>query len=183
VQLRWTPPQLPADAITVAAIFKNVPQRVGDSNRVANPGDLLWIWSSTDPGTSTRPGVVALDAGHRGVTATGEMGPAFGTSRLPAGRYWWFVYALRNGSVVSTSNVLPFRVGSDTAAVACASVDDCTRLIPGELPDTVSCIASRCRRRCASDLDCPGAGVRCEFETTIASPGGIRRGAFCTATP
>ncbi len=181
VQLRWTPAAIPPDAITVAVVFKNVPQREGTTNRISNPGDIVWIWTSTDPGSSTRPGVVALEAGHRGVSAGGEMGPRFGTNQLGAGRYWWFVFALRNGAVLATSSVLPFRVGGDFASVSCASVDDCTRLIPGELPDTVSCIASRCRRRCASDLDCPGVGSLCEFDAVV--PGsGVRRGAFCTAT-
>ncbi len=181
VQLRWTPPAIPADAITVAAVFNNVPHRDGTTNRISNPGDVVWIWSSTDPGTATRPGVVPLEAGHRGVTPNGEMGPRFGTNQLAAGRYWWFVFALRNGTVLATSSVLPFRVGGDFASVSCGSVDDCTRLIPGELPDTVSCIASRCRRRCASDLDCPGVGSVCELDAVI--PGSaVRRGAFCTAT-
>ncbi|MFO0646185.1 MAG: hypothetical protein U0326_08095 [Polyangiales bacterium] len=182
VQLRWTPPAIPADAITVAVVFKNVPQRDGTTNRIANPNDILWIWTSTDPGTSTRPGVVALEAGHRGLSANGEVGPRFGTNQLEAGRYWWFVFALQNGVVLATSDVLPFRVGADFSSVACASVDDCTRMIPGELPDTVACIANRCRRRCASDLDCPGVGSRCDLDAIV--PGsGVRRGAFCTASP
>ena len=181
VQLRWTPPAVPADAITIAVIFKNVPQRQGAINRVSNPSDLLWIWSSTDPGASTRPGTVALESGHRGVTATGELGPSMGTNQLPAGRYWWFVYALRAGAVIATSDVLPFRVGADSVAVSCGTVDDCTRQIPGELPDTVACISGRCRRRCASDLDCPGAGARCDLASTVPGVRDIRRGAFCTA--
>lgn len=179
VQLRWAPPAIPADAITVAAIFTNVPQRVSGTNRIANPQDLLWIWSSTDPGASTRPGTVALESGHRGVTTNGEMGPRFGTNQLAAGRYWWFVYAIRNGAVIVTSDVLPFRVGNDFTSIACADVNTCTRMIPGELPDTVACIAGRCRRRCASDLDCPGVAVRCEFETLVEG-NNVRRGAYCS---
>lgn len=182
VQLRWTPPVVPADTITVAVIFKNVPQRQGNTNRVSNPSDLLWIWSSTDPGSSTRPGTVALESGHRGIAANGELGPDMGTNQLPAGRYWWFVYAMRGGSVVATSDVLPFRVGADAAAVRCGTVDDCTRQIPGELPDNVACITGLCRRRCASDLDCPGVGGHCDLTGTVSGVSSVRRGAFCSGT-
>ncbi len=178
VQLRWTPPALPPDAVVVAVVLARPPQRAGAANRIANPADVVWAWASTDPGASTTPGAVALEAGHRGVTASGELGPRYAGNLLPAGRYWWFVFAQRAGVVVAASDVLSFRVGRDFASVACATVDDCTRLIPGELPDTVGCVEGACRRRCASDFDCPGVGGRCELTVTVSAD--ARRGAFCT---
>ncbi len=183
VQLRWTPPALPADAIVVATVFNRPPQRDGGVNRIANPSDLLWMWSSTAPGASTMPGVVALSAGHRGAPNGASLGPAFGTNQLAAGRYWWFVYALRGGVVVAASDVVSFRVGNEFPTVACGSVDACTAAIAGELPDTIACVDGRCRQRCASDLDCPGVGTRCELGIALLPPddgGALRHGAFCT---
>lgn len=183
VQLRWTPPALPADAVVVATVFDHPPQRDGSANRIANPADLLWIWSSTDPGASTTPGVVALSAGHRGAPNGAALGPAFGTNQLAAGRYWWFVYALRGGVVAAASDVVSFRVGNVFPTVACGSVDACTAAIAGELPDTVACVEGQCRQRCASDLDCPGAGTRCQLGTAVLpidQERTQRHGAFCT---
>ena len=183
VQLRWTPPALPADAVVVATVFDHPPQRDGSVNRIANPADLLWIWSSTDPGASTMPGVVALSAGHQGAPNGASLGPAFGTNQLAAGRYWWFVYALRGGAVVAASDVVSFRVGNEFPSVTCASVDACTAAIAGELPDTVACVEGMCRQRCASDLDCPGVGTRCQLGTALLPldyDGALRHGAFCT---
>lgn len=182
--LRWTRPALPADAITVAAIFKRVPQRVGQDNRVANPQDIVWLWASTEPGAAM-PGEVSLRAGRTGLAADGSLGPAYPRDRLDAGRYWWFVYALRAGRVVATSDVLSFLVGDDVPSITCSDVETCTRALPaGEASDAVACVGGRCRRRCASDVDCPGAGGRCAFEETVSATGraSIPRGAFCVVT-
>lgn len=181
VTLRWTRPTLPADAITVAVILRNVPQRDGQTNRLRNPQDLVWIWASTDPGNAT-PGEVSLSAGHTSVAADGSLGARYATERLGNGRYWWFVYALRAGRVVAASDVVSFRVGPDFVSVPCTTVETCTRALPGEAADTVACVGGRCRRRCASDIDCPGQGARCEFTMTVTATAdeNIPRGAFCS---
>jgi hypothetical protein len=87
------------------------------------------------------------------------------------------------GVVVAASDVVSFRVGNEFPTVACESVDACTAAIAGELPDTIACVEGRCRQRCASDLDCPGVGTRCELGTALLPldyDGALRHGAFCT---
>lgn len=181
ITLRWTRPSLPADAITVAVILRSVPQREGQTNRLRNPQDLVWIWASTDPGNAS-PGQVSLGAGHSSLAADGSLGARYATERLANGRYWWFVYALRAGRVVAASDVVGFRVGPDFVSVPCASVETCTAALPGEVADTVACVGGRCRRRCASDVDCPGQGARCEFAERVTASNGenVPRGAFCS---
>ncbi len=180
VQLRWVPPAVPADAIMVAAVLRAPPQRAQGANRVANAGDVVWLWSSQDPGTAAQPGTVALEAGWR-VGSAGQPTARFGTNVLAEGRYWWFVYAIRAGTVVATSDVLSFTVGALADGGACVLVDQCVAQMPGELPDTVACIQGQCRRRCASDLDCPGLGARCDLQTTVRTELSTpRRGGYCT---
>jgi hypothetical protein len=89
------------------------------------------------------------------------------------------------GGVRATSEVFSFRVGGDIAEQPCTSVDECVALIPGESADLVACVYGLCRRRCASDMDCPGAGRGCDVTTTLSPPDGgmvdndIPRGGFC----
>jgi hypothetical protein len=181
IRLSWVPPAVSADTVVVAVVMKNVPQREGLSNRIGNLADVVWLWSSTTPGTATQPGNVPLEAGRQSVNADGSLGQPFATNLLTAGRYWWFVYALRNGVVVTASDVLNFRVGENFTRVECINVDNCTRQIPGELPDTVACINGQCRRRCASHFDCGGISNRCEMQMAIVDRGATQppRGGYC----
>jgi hypothetical protein len=167
ISLQWTPPAMSPDTELVAVILKSPPRRVSGANRIANPSDLVWIWSTTAPGENTLPGRVPLNAGHGGLDAQGGLGVPYARSTLAEGRYWWFVYGIRRGVVTLASDVLSFRVGSGGPQVSCARVDDCVRQIVGELPDTVACIAGTCRRRCASNFDCPGSPNTCDFVTTL----------------
>ncbi|MFO0604882.1 MAG: hypothetical protein U0324_17000 [Polyangiales bacterium] len=181
--LRWTPPAgTTADTTTVAVLFKRLPQRDANFNRLSNPADIVWIWSSTEPGGAA-PGAVSLRAGRRGLRADGSLGPGFDADTLPAGRYWWMTYTLREGAVRAASDTFTFRVGGDVAEQMCNDVSQCTALIPGETADRVACVYGRCLRRCASDLDCPGARRRCATDITITPPGGnatpLPRGAYC----
>ncbi len=181
--LRWTPPAgTTADTTTVAVLFKRLPQRDANFNRLSNPADIVWIWSSTDP-AGAAAGAVSLRAGRRGLRADGSLGPSFDADTLPAGRYWWMTYTLREGAVRAASDAFTFRVGGDVAEQECRVVDQCTALIPGETADRVACVYGRCKRRCASDLDCPGARRRCATDVTVPSPGGnapmLPRGAYC----
>ncbi|MFO0604881.1 MAG: hypothetical protein U0324_16995 [Polyangiales bacterium] len=182
--LRWTPPAgTTADTTTVAVLFKRLPQRDANSNRLSNAADIVWIWSSTEPGGAA-PGAVSLRAGRRGLRADGSLGPGFDADTLPAGRYWWMTYTLREGAVRAASDTFTFRVGGDVAEQMCNDVSQCTALIPGETADRVACVYGRCLRRCASDLDCPGARRRCATDVTLAPPPNraaerLPSGAYC----
>jgi hypothetical protein len=181
IRLSWVPPAVSADTIVVAVVMKNLPQREGLFNRIQNLSDIVWLWSSTTPGTSTQPGNVPLEAGRRSINSDGSLGQPYATNLLTAGRYWWFVYALRNGVVVTASDVLNFRVGENFTRVTCETVDHCTQRIPGELPDTVACINGQCRRRCASQFDCGGISNRCEMQMAIVNSEAMQppRGGYC----
>lgn len=185
ITFRWTPPaDATADTAAVAVLMRRVPQRDAGYNRLSNPRDIVWIWSSTAPGGAA-PGVVSLRAGHQGVRTDGSLGPSFAADTLPAGRYWWMTYTIRDGGVRATSDVFSFRVGPDVAEEPCGNVEECVARVPGESADLVACVYGQCRRRCASDLDCPGAGRRCAVEATLGPPDGgvvdrtIARGAYC----
>jgi hypothetical protein len=185
ISFRWTPPaDATADTAAVAVLMRRVPQREPNYNRLSNPQDIVWIWSSTAPGGAA-PGMVSLRAGHQGVLRDGSLGPSYAADTLPAGRYWWMTYTIRDGGVRATSDVFSFRVGPDVAEETCTNVGECVARVPGESADLVACVYGRCRRRCASDLDCPGAGRRCDVATTLEPPAGgtvdreIPHGAFC----
>ena len=185
ISFRWTPPPgQTADTTAVAVLMRRVPQRDANYNRLRNPQDIVWIWSSTEPGGAA-PGSVSLRAGRQGVRADGTLGDPYTSDSLAPGRYWWMTYTLRDGGVRATSEVFSFRVGDDIAEQPCTSVAQCIALIPGESSDLVACVYGLCRRRCASDMDCPGAGRGCNVATTLDPPDGgmvdndIPRGGFC----
>jgi len=184
ITFRWMPPSRQStDTIAVAVLLKRPPLRDTFSNRLRNVEDIVWIWSSTDP-RGAAAGAVSLRAGHRGLRADGSLGPAFETDTLPTGRYWWMTYTLRDGIVRASSDAVTFRVGDDILDRPCSNVSQCIALIPGETSDRVACVYGRCKRRCASDLDCPGARQRCALDVTLeassdASSTSIPRGAYC----
>jgi hypothetical protein len=185
IRLSWVPPAVSADTVVVAVVMKSFPQREGLSNRISNIADIQWIWSSTAPGTSTQPGNVPLEAGRRSINPDGSLGQPYATNILVPGRYWWFVYAMRNGVVVTASDILNFRVGTDNAVVSCADVNQCAAAYRGHPADTLACIDSKCMHRCASDLDCSGIGTRCNTTRalTSAETTTLRRGGYCEQIP
>ena len=162
VALRWTPPSRQSpDTVAVALVMRRPPQRVEGANRIRNPEDLVWIWSTTAPrGAAT--GEVSLRAGFDGLNPDGSLRAAYGRDTLPAGRYWWLTFTIANGLLQAASDAVSFRVGEDFSARPCEAVADCLALVPGETADRVLCLRGQCRRRCASALDCPGAGRRCD---------------------
>lgn len=184
ITFRWTPPAgQTADTTAVTVLTRRPPLREPQHNRLRNPQDIVWIWASTDPGGAA-PGAVSLRAGRRGLRADGSLGEGFSADTLPAGRYWWLTYTLRDGAVRAASDVFTFRVGPDVAEEPCANVSQCIERIPGEPADLIACVYGRCRRRCASDVDCPGARRRCAVSQTLSPPDGgapeeLPRGAFC----
>jgi hypothetical protein len=169
ISLQWVPPATSPDTTLVAVVLKAPPQRTSQVNRIANARDVVWIWSSTQPGSNTQPGRVPLGAGHRSIDTEGQLGASFGRNTLDEGRYWWFVYGIRGGVVSIASDVLSFRVGAGGPRVSCRDVNQCVTGIVGELPDTVACIGGMCRRRCASNFDCPGLPGRCDMTSTLVA--------------
>lgn len=185
VSLRWMQARITSDAITVAVVMNEVPSLDGQGNRLARPEKIVWIWSSAEPTGPVMAGAVPLQYGRAGLMPDGRLGAEYGRNTLADGRYWWFVYAIRNGRVFAASDVQPFRVGADyDANRRCAGDTEC--VTAGELPETVACINGFCRQRCASDFDCPPVGSRCALERTFTlsqvDSGTVRRGAFCEST-
>lgn len=180
--LKWQPPQRQdVDSIAVTAVLRRPPAIAPDSNRLVNASDIVWIWSSTAPGGAAI-GDVPLRSGYASLRADGSLGAPFGRDSLDPGRYWWLTFTIRNGRVEATSDAFSFRVGDDFGPVGCASDAQCAALIPGETADRVLCFEGRCKRRCASAIDCPGLNRRCALETRVDGDGGVSppRGAFCT---
>ena len=153
--------------------------------RLGNWSSVVWSWSTAEPGTNAADGravdgTVPVRFGHQGVSRDGAFGPAWDGDTLPAGQYWWFVYAIRGGSVVATSVAQAFTVGAaPSRPQACVASTDC--VIAGDLPELFECYAAQCRRRCASDVDCREQGTRCALSSNVTQLGAVRRGAFCEA--
>lgn len=182
LSLQWEPPTARSGAprTTVAVVMDAVPSRAPEANQIANRTHIRWIWSSADPGGPVQDGVVPFVYGSRGVSAEGSLGPRWARGTLPPGTYVWFVYSILLGEVVASSDVQKFTVMSPTPLPSvCATVIDC--LVPGEIPETLGCVVGRCRRRCASDLDCEAYAGRCDFNVTTGLR--TRHGAYCSLPP
>lgn len=180
---QWQPLRGVAGAITVAMVSTQPPTFDPISGRLTNRGDVVWAWSTAEPGDATggsraMDGTVPVRFGRRGVARDGTFGPRWTGDTMPPGQYWWFVYAISQGEVVATSVAQGFVVAAaPTRPQRCSRSTECVG--PGELPELFECYQSQCRRRCASDLDCRAAGTTCAFEDTVLASAGVRRGAFC----
>jgi hypothetical protein len=183
---QWQPLRGVAGAVTVAMVTRAPPTFDPLSGRITNRGDVVWAWSTAEAGntagdTRAVDGTVPVRFGHAGVARDGSFGPPWGRDSMPAGAYWWFVYAIRQGEVVATSVAQGFVVGAAPARpVSCDPAVGASACVgPGELPELFECYQSQCRRRCASDLDCRVEGTVCRFDATVIAGAGVRRGAFC----
>lgn len=182
---RWQPLRDGRDAVTVAMVSRQPPSFDPARGRIGNWSSVVWSWSTAEPGTNAADGravdgTVPVRFGHQGVSRDGAFGPAWDGDTLPAGQYWWFVYAIRGGSVVATSVAQAFTVGAaPSRPQACVASTDC--VIAGDLPELFECYAAQCRRRCASDVDCREQGTRCALSSNVTQLGAVRRGAFCEA--
>jgi hypothetical protein len=192
VDLRWDPPAAGAgQRVTVALIMDAVPHVDPGTGQVDGRERIVWAWSSLDAGDSSHDGQVSLRDGRRGVLADGQLGPAWGRPTLEDGRYYWFVFQLRNGVVEAASPVRQFWVGNACGRTLrpvheCAVAAECVDTV--EYPELAGCGLSleatpgtkpACLRHCASDVDCCGDLV-CELERIPAlAPAGGRRMGFC----
>jgi hypothetical protein len=184
---QWQPLRGVAGAVTVVMAATAPPNFDPVTGRIVNRADVVWAWSTAETGNTAGDsravdGTVPVRFGRRGVNRDGSFGAAWGTNTLPAGPYWWFVYAISQGEVVATSVAQGFVVAaSPTRPRSCARSAECVG--PGDLPELFECYQSQCRRRCASDLDCRAEGTVCRFDDTVVADSGVRRGAFCATTP
>lgn len=180
---QWQPLRGVAGAVTVVMVTTQPPAFDPISGRITNYRDVVWAWSTAEPGNTPGDnravdGTVPVRFGRQGVGRDGSLGPAWGRDTMNPGAYWWFVYAIGQGAVVATSVAQGFVVGAaPPRPVSCRMASQCVG--PGELPELYECYQSRCRRRCASDLDCRAEGTACRFEDTITAASAVRRGAFC----
>lgn len=182
---RWEPLRDAGGAVTVAMVSREPPSYDPARGRLANWPAVVWAWSTAETGNGSGDsravdGTVPVRFGHRGVARDGSFGAAWEGDTLPAGAYWWFVYAIRRGEVVATSVAQPFFVGpAPVRPVSCSRSADCVP--PGEAPELFECYAAQCRRRCASEVDCRATNTRCALGAMVFSSGGagVRRGAFC----
>jgi hypothetical protein len=178
VLLQWTPLRGVSGAVTLAVITDAIPTLDFATGRIQNADRVRWIWSSAEPGGPVMDGTVPLRYGRAGVLRDGRLGAAYGGDTLPAGMYYWFVYAMLRGEVVASSVAQTFRVGLAVPDLRrCTTVSDCFESSADAL--LFDCITGLCKRRCASDLDCETG--RCALEAP--PPSGGRRGAFCAAQP
>ena len=179
---QWHPYHDTPGALTVVLVTARPPVFDPLHGQLTNWSDVVWAWSTAEPGASgAADGTVPVRAGHAGVTRAGTLGAPWGRVTLPTGRYWWFAYAIADGSVVASSIAQPFSVGSvPDRPMACTSSAQC--VLPSDAPDLFECYANTCRRRCASDDDCYADGTACELTGYVAQTGSIRRGAFCAQT-
>lgn len=174
VLLQWSPPRGLTGAVTVAAIMNDLPSLDVATGRIRNQANVKWIWSSAEPGGPVMEGTVPLRYGRAGVTREGRLGPTYAGDTLPAGLYYWFVFATVQGEVVASSVAQVFRVGRALPDLrSCNSVSDCFETAADAA--LFDCVSNLCRRRCASNLDCE-VGT-CAFDE--APPPGQRRGAYC----
>jgi hypothetical protein len=172
--LQWSPLRGVSGAVTVAVIMDETPSLDVATGRVRNHQNVRWIWSSADPGGPVMEGAVPLRYGRAGVDRNGVPGALYGGDTLPQGTYYWFVFSTARGEVVASSVAQSFRVGQAVPDLRrCDSVSDCFETAADAL--LYDCIASACRRRCASNADCDTG--RCALEA--APPDGGRRGAYC----
>ncbi len=180
---RWQPLRDGGDVVMVAMVSRQPPSFDPARGRISNWSAVTWAWSTAEPGNTLGDGravdgTVPVRFGHRGVSRDGAFGPAWESDTLPAGSYWWFVYAIRGGRVIATSVAQAFVVGATPSRpLACAASTDC--VLPGDLPELFECYAAQCRRRCASDVDCRDQGTRCALSGTVMRLGAVRPGAFC----
>ena len=180
---QWRPLRGVAGAVTVVMVTTQPPAFDPISGRITNHGDVVWAWSTAEPGNipgdnRAVDGTVPVRFGRQGVRRDGTLGPAWGRDTMNPGAYWWFVYAINQGAVVATSVAQGFVVGAaPPRPQSCRMASQCVG--PGELPELYECYQMQCRRRCASDLDCRAEGTTCLFDATITASSAVRRGAFC----
>ncbi len=172
--LQWSPLRGVSGAVTVAVIMDATPTLDLATGRIRNHQNVRWIWSSADPGGPVMEGAVPLRYGRAGVDRNGVPGALYGGDTLPQGTYYWFVFSTARGEVVASSVAQSFRVGEPVPDLRrCTSGSDCFETAADAL--LYDCIASACRRRCASNADCDTG--RCALEDTPPANG--RRGAYC----
>ncbi|MFO0630318.1 MAG: hypothetical protein U0325_32480 [Polyangiales bacterium] len=176
--LQWSPLRGVSGAVSVAVIMDAIPTFDTATGRIRNHQNVRWIWSSADPGGPVMEGAVPLRYGRAGIDRNGVPGAVFSGDSLPAGTYYWFVFSTVRGEVVASSVAQTFRVGQPVPDLrSCATGSDCFETAADAL--LFDCIASTCRRRCASDADCDLG--RCALDATPPANG--RRGAYCQSAP
>ncbi len=172
--LQWSPLRGVSGAVTVAVIMDATPTLDLATGRVRNHQNVRWIWSSADPGGPVMEGAVPLRYGRAGVDRNGVPGALYTNDTLPQGTYYWFVFSTARGEVVASSVAQSFRVGQPVPDLrSCDTGSDCFVTAADAL--LYDCIASACRRRCASNADCDTG--RCALEELPPVNG--RRGAYC----
>ena len=181
---QWQPLRGVPGAVTVVMVSSRPPTFDPVSGRITNRGDVVWAWSTAEPGDAVggsraMDGTVPVRFGRRGVARDGTFGAAWGRDTMDAGQYWWFAYAISQGEVVATSVAQGFVVGAAPARPrTCRNSSEC--IGASDLPEMFECYASQCRRRCASNRDCATEGTTCNFTEAVSEDAGVRRGAFCT---
>ncbi len=180
---QWQPLRGVPGAVTVVMVSSRPPTFDPVSGRITNRGDVVWAWSTAEPGDAVggsraMDGTVPVRFGRRGVARDGTFGAAWGRDTMDAGQYWWFAYAISQGEVVATSIAQGFVVGAmPSRPRTCRNSSEC--IGASDLPEMVECYASQCRRRCASNRDCASEGTSCNFGGAVLADAGVRRGAFC----
>lgn len=162
---RWERPRLRADAITVVAAFSKPPRRSAVGNRIANPEDVVWAWTSDVAGAADAQ-TVDISEGRAGFLPDGRLSPGR-VAALPVGRYFWMVFTLEGGVVTASSaprslSVLPAE-GGLVAQGQCDTESDCVATLGG-VGEAWSCVSHVCVARCSSDLDCAAMGQTCVLE-------------------
>jgi hypothetical protein len=138
------------------------------ASRPMYPSDLdASIWAAF-----LSPGSTGVDW-NQGLSR-GEGGWTDPAVEPPAGELYLVVVGYEGSAVVSMSQPIAFRVGSDWPAVGATCGPSDAAFVNCEVPDQVlACDRGSCERRCLSHVDCIGIGEsRC-------GPGIPTRGRFC----
>lgn len=177
---RWERPRLRADAITVVAAFSKPPRRSATGNRIANPEDIVWAWTSDLAGAADAQ-TADISEGRAGFLPDGTPSP-MRLAGLPPGRYFWLVFALEGGVVTASSRPRTFSVlpveGGLVAQGQCDTESDCVATLGG-VGEAWSCVSHVCVARCSSELDCAAMGQRCELDVAYCGFVQARNSGHC----
>lgn len=179
---RWERPRLRADAITVVAAFSKPPRRSATGNRIANPEDIVWAWTSDVAGAADAQ-TADISEGRAGFLPDGTLSPRR-LAGLPTGRFFWMVFAIEGGVVTASSrprslSVLPVE-GGLVARGQCDTESDCVATLGG-VGEAWSCVFNVCVARCSSNLDCAAMGQTCVLASAYCGFVRARNSGYCGA--
>jgi hypothetical protein len=148
-RFRWVYPD-GADLVAVA-VFRTLPQYMGDESLQLKGDQVMWIWfSSANGGVGTAVADYASGSQYtqpaEGGTCEPNMPPP-----LEPGIYYWAAWGLKAGALKAKSRVFTFSVNAErVTGQHCSENSEC-----GELPGA-SCDSDKffCTLPCASDFDC-----------------------------